>query len=192
MCAPTPEEVEKGRITIRTFIQMLGPEGLASLIHAKTFAYPAYIQMSPRCEGVTEELINQIGENILPERYQDTSKVFYVEADEDLSKLKMKDKDSLVIDSQQYILKTPWEEKLKWEQDIISKSLEILDDREQLIILQQDVARLAKEAEYVKKVLENVKEIYEDTLIDQISRDLMIPKINHYRVSLIKEFIGML
>ena len=41
----------------------------------------------------------------------------------------------------------------------------------------------------MKKVLENVKEIYEDTLIDQISRDLMIPKINHYRVSLIKEFI---
>ncbi len=189
MSAPTKEEVEEGRITIRTFIQMLGPEGLSSLIHAKTFAYPAYIQMGPRSEGVSEELINQIGENILPEKYRGISKVYYVDQGEDLSKLKMKDKDSLLIDNQQYILKTPWEEKLKWEQGIINKALEIIDDGEQLIILQQDIARLAKEAEYVKKVLEGEKEIYEDDLIERISRDLMIPKINHYRVTLIKDFI---
>jgi hypothetical protein len=185
MCAPTAAE-EEGKITIRTFVQMLGPEGLASLIHAKTFFYPAYIQIGPKYEGISKELINQIGESILPKKYRGGNTVHYID---DLSKFKLKEKEALVIDSQQYILKTPWEEKLKFEQGSISKALEIIDDREQLIILQQDIAKLVKEAEYVKKSLKNIKEIYEDDLIEQISRDLMIPKINHYRLTLIKDFI---
>ena len=188
MTAPTEAEEKGGRITIRTFIQMLGPIGLASLIHAKTFNYPAYIQAGPRTEGVTEELINQIGDNVLPTAYRGTSVVRYLD-EINLSKYKLKDKDALMIDSQLNIWQTPWEEKLKWEESIINKALEIIDDREQLIILQQDIARLIKEAEYVKKVLEDVKEVYEDDLIEWISRDLMIPKINHYRITLIKDLI---
>jgi hypothetical protein len=41
----------------------------------------------------------------------------------------------------------------------------------------------------VKNVLEGIKVIYEDDLIDRISQDLMEPRISHYRLELIKEFI---
>ncbi|MHA1337298.1 MAG: hypothetical protein ACTSPW_16420 [Promethearchaeota archaeon] len=34
-----------------------------------------------------------------------------------------------------------------------------------------------------------MKEIYEDDLISELSKRLMMPKINHYRLMLIKEFI---
>ena len=92
-------------------------------------------------------------------------------------------KDALLMDSQQNILQTPWEEKLKLEESIIKKALDIIDDNEQFIILQQEVAKIIREATHVKDILEDIKEIYEDDLIDRMSRELMIPKINHYRLS---------
>ena len=55
--------------------------------------------------------------------------------------------------------------------------------------MQQNISRFIKEAEYCKNILQNVKEIYEDQLMERLSKDLMIPKINHYRLILIKNFI---
>ena len=56
-------------------------------------------------------------------------------------------------------------------------------------MIQHSIAGLIKEAEYSKGVLENVKEIYEDDLMEKITGELMIPKITHYRLMLIKYFI---
>ena len=72
---------------------------------------------------------------------------------------------------------------------MLKKALEIIDEEEQLVLIQQTIAKLIKEAEYSKTILENVKEIYEDDLMEKLSRDLMITKISHYRLNLIKNFI---
>ena len=93
------------------------------------------------------------------------------------------------MDTHQHIFQTPWDEKLKFEESIIKKALEIIDEEEQLILMQQSIAKFIKEADYTKEILENLKEIYEDDLMDKITKDLMIPKLNHYRLSLIKNYI---
>ncbi len=188
MAAPSEGAEKAGVQTIRSFVRIFGLYGLFSLIHAKVFSYPCYIIVNPGEEKIPVVLLNKIGDGMLPETYRGASDIKFIEAT-NYSKIKLKEKDALLMDSQQNILQTPWEEKLKLEESIIKKALDIIDDNEQFIILQQEVAKLIREAEHVKKILDPIKEIYEDDLIDRISRELMIPKINHYRLMLIKDFL---
>jgi len=188
MAAPTERAEPTDNLTIRSFIKFFGMYGLFSLIHAKVFNYPAYIIVNPGEEKLPEKLLNKIADNILPEKYRGTTSIEYFEAP-NYSKIKLKEKDALLMDSQQNILQTPWEEKLKFEELIIKKALDIIDDNEQIIILEQEITKLIKESDHVRNILEDIKEIYEDDLIERLSKELMIPKINHYRLTLIKDFL---
>ncbi|MHA2281914.1 MAG: hypothetical protein ACXAC5_13810 [Promethearchaeota archaeon] len=125
---------------------------------------------------------------ILPENFGGSKTIHLLESP-DISHLKIKDKDALIMDTQQHIFQTPWDTKLKFEEGIVKRALDILDDQEQLNLLQQDIARLINESKFVITILDHVKEIYEDELIGQLSKEFKIKKINNYRFSLIKEFI---
>ncbi|MHA1913124.1 MAG: hypothetical protein ACW97V_02010, partial [Promethearchaeota archaeon] len=65
----------------------------------------------------------------------------------------------------------------------------IFDEQEQIKLLQQDIAKLVGEANHAAYILQNLKEIYEDELIAELSKGLKIKKITNYRLSLIKEYI---
>ncbi|TFG03530.1 MAG: hypothetical protein EU539_12145 [Promethearchaeota archaeon] len=189
MALPT-EDTEKekaGILTLRKLIQLFGLYGVFSLIHAKIFNYPAYLMINDPSEDNTE-LMNLIGDSLLPEQYKGKGKVEYI-LQNDYDKIKIKEKEALIIDSHQHILQTPWDEKLKFEEEIVKRAVEIIDEEEQLRILQQGIEKLIKESEYTADYLENIREIYEDDLMDKLSKDLMIPKITHYRLMLIKNFI---
>ena len=176
-----------GVLTLRKLIQIFGLYGIFSLIHSRVFNYPSYIIIDEDFE-LSEDVMNDIGNSLLPERYKGTKLINIIE-ETDYSKIKLKDKNALLMDTHQHILQTPWQEKLKFEETMLKKALEIIDEREQLVLIQQQIAKFIKEAEYSKGVLEDVKEIYEDDLIEQITRELMIPKLTHYRLMLIKNFI---
>ena len=78
---------------------------------------------------------------------------------------------------------------MKFEEGILKRALEIIDEQEQLNLLQQDIGRLINEANHTTYILQDIKDIYEDELIDQLSKDLKIKAISNYRLNLIKEFI---
>ncbi|TFG26039.1 MAG: hypothetical protein EU533_00085 [Promethearchaeota archaeon] len=181
------EKEKRGIITLRKLIQMYGLYGVFSLIHAKIFNYPTYIMINSESENI-EDLMNIIGDSILPEQYKGTAKLDFI-LENNYDKVKLKEKNALVIDAHKHILNTPWEEKLKFEEEIIKKAVEIIDEEEQLLLMQQGIAKLINEAEYTKNLLENIREIYEDELMERISRELMVPKLTHYRLALIKQFI---
>ncbi|MHA1292820.1 MAG: hypothetical protein ACTSQJ_09160 [Promethearchaeota archaeon] len=191
MATPTEaakeEAIDPQRINLKDLIQMYGLYGVFCLMHATVFKYPSYIISSEDCTKLAITL-NNIGKRMLPEKYQGENLLHFIQ-ETDYNKIKIKEKKALLMDSQLNILQTPWEEKLKFEEEIIKKALEILDETEQFIIIQQDIAKFIEEAEYVVKILKNVKEIYEDDLIEKMIKDLNIPKINHYRLLIIKEFI---
>ncbi len=180
-------EEKTRRFSIKHFVDIYGLYGLFCLIHAKIFNYPAYIIRDKESEDFSD-VINKIGDTLLPEAYQGTSNVSFFE-EIDYNKIKLNDKNAFLMDTHQHILQTPWEEKLKFEEEMIKKALDIFDEDEQVNLIQQSISKLVREAEYVKRVLENVKEIYDEDLVDQIARELMIPKPNYYRISLIKDFI---
>jgi len=180
-------EEKTRRFSIKHFVDIYGLYGLFCLIHAKIFNYPAYIIRDKESEDFSD-VINKIGDTLLPEAYQGTSNVSFFE-EIDYNKIKLNDKNAFLMDTHQHILQTPWEEKLKFEEEMIKKALDIFDEDEQVNLIQQSISKLVREAEYVKRVLENVKEIYDEDLVDRIARELMIPKPNYYRISLIKDFI---
>ncbi len=184
-----PGKEEEGVLTLRVLIQMFGFYGLFSLIHAKIFNYPVYVIIDKDSDlySLDIEVLNLIGDTILPEAYRGDTRITFIE-ETDLNNIKIKDKKALIM-AHKNILQTPWEEKLKFEEEMIKNATEIIDDDEQIILLQQSIAKLIKEAEHSKSILENVKEIYEDELIERLCKDLMIAKIDHYRLTLIKYFI---
>ncbi len=180
-------EDKRKRFSIKHFIDLYGLYGVFCLIHAKIFNYPIYIIRDKESEDFSY-VINKIGENLLPETYRSTSNVSFFD-ETDYNKIKLNDKNAFLMDTHQHILQTPWEEKLKFEEEMIRKALDIFDEEEQVNLIQQSISKLVREAEYVKRVLEKVKEIYDEDLVDRIARELMIPKPNYYRISLIKDFI---
>ena len=185
----TFEETVKERagvITLRRMILMVGIYGVLSLLHAKIFNYNTYIIIDEKFK-YSEELMNLIGDRLLPNSYRGKGKVHLLK-ETDYGKIKVS-KESLLLNTQNHILQTPWQQKLKFEQEIVKKALEILDEEEQLLILQRGIANFIKEAEYTVEILEGVKQIYEEELKEKLTKELMIPKINRFRINLIKEFI---
>lgn len=183
-------EIEKETgtgLTLRKLIQVFGIYGIFSLLHAKIFNYPTYILTGKEFE-FDEDTLNSIGDVILPESYGG-SKTIHLLENTDIRQTKIKDKDVLIMDTEQHIFQTPWNTKLKFEERILKRALDIIDEQEQLNLLQQDIARLINEANFIISVLNKGSEYYEDDLINQLSRDFKMKKINNYRLNLIKEFI---
>jgi len=188
MTVPPQAETEvSGRINLRKLIQTFGVYGIFNLIHAKIFNYPTYILKDDTFE-YNEDLLNKIGDNMLPEGYKG-SKTIYLLEEKDINKFKVKDKDTFIMDTHQHIFQTPWTTKLRFEEEIVKRALEIIDEKEQLKLLQQDIAFLVREVSYAISILHDVDGIYEDELIDKISKALSIKKISAYRMNLIREFI---
>ncbi|MFW9999225.1 MAG: hypothetical protein ACFE9Q_05315 [Candidatus Hodarchaeota archaeon] len=185
--SPEVDRKSAGRVNLRNLINIFGIYGIFSLIHGKIFNYPSYIIKDDNFE-YTEHLLNSIGDNILPETYRG-SKTIHIIEDPDINKIKIKDKNALILDTSQHIFQTPWTMKLKFEEQIIKRALEIIDEEEQLKLLQQDISKLISEVHYTISILEGVDQIYEDDLIDKISKAFSIKKISNYRLNLIKEFI---
>ena len=106
------EKEKRGIITLRKLIQMYGLYGVFSLIHAKIFNYPTYVMINSESENI-EDLMNIIGDSILPEQYRGTAKLDFI-LENNYDKVKLKEKNELVIYDHKHILITPWEEQLKF------------------------------------------------------------------------------
>ncbi len=189
-CKPIDEGAKLSeKLNLERLTQLFGLYGLFSLLHAKIFNYPSYVIVERGSEDITN-VTNDFFENLLPERHRRSCSIKFIEQTA-YNKIKIKEKDALLIDSHHQILQTPWDEKLKleFEGEIVKKAMEITDDEDRLIMLQQAIERIIKEAEYVKDILLKVKEIFDEDLIDKVSNVLMLPKMNHYRLTLVKDFI---
>ena len=192
MAKSTNQTLKKatGTITLRTLIELFGTDGIFNLIHGVVFNYPSYIIIDEDFE-LSEELLNFIADRLLPEEYKGKKTIHLIlgsDYDKVYSKLKL-DKNALLMGTHKDILQTPWDGKLKFEEEMVNKALEIIDDEEQLYIIRNDIAKLVKEAEAVEKMLKNTEEVSEKELKRRLIRDLNISKISNYRLKLIKDFI---
>jgi hypothetical protein len=189
MAAVSPEVDREaaGRINLRNLIKIFGIYGIFSLIHAKIFNYHSYIIKDQNFE-YSEDLLNSVGDNILPDLYKGHKTIHIIE-NPDINKIKVKDKNVLIMGASQHIYQTPWTKKLKFEEQLIKRALKIIDAEEQLKLLQQDISNFVSEVHYTVSILQDVDQIYDDDLLDKISRAINVKKISYYRLNLIKEFI---
>ena len=176
-----------GSINLRKLIQIFGIYGVFSLIHAKIFNYTIYI-IKDEDFGYNEDVFNSIGDAILPDSFKDRKTIYFLNENE-IDSVKQKKRNALVIDTNKYIYQTPWTTKLKFEEEIIKRALNIINEKEQLELMQQDIAKFIDEVNCTVAIIHKEKEIYEDDLVEQITKSFNIKKINKYRLNLIKEFI---
>ncbi|MFX1399603.1 MAG: hypothetical protein ACFFAS_21475 [Promethearchaeota archaeon] len=179
-------EVE-GKITLKKMTQILGTYGIFSLIHAKVFNYPAFIVVNENFE-YNAALINSIGNELLPERYRG-GRTIHLYKETDYDKVELNIKDALLLDINKHISQLPWDEKLKFEENILEKAFEIFDEQEQLYLVQRFISNFIEEAECALKILESTDQISKKDLIKQISKMVRQSKINNYHLNLIIEFI---
>lgn len=183
---PRQKAVVEGKLNLKKLINIFGLYGVFSLIHAKMFGYSAYIIRDNPKEDFASQ-INQFFNKITENTYTNSAEIEFIEETK-YDDIRLKN-NALLIDAHNNILQTPWEEKLEFEETIVKKALEIIDEEEQRVLLRQDVNNLIKEIGHTVKILEDVKEIYDTELIETISKDLKIPKMSKNRLILIKKFI---
>ena len=182
----TKREVE-GKITLKKLTQIMGIYGIFSLMHAKVFNYPAFIVVNENFE-YNSSLINSIGNELLPKRYRG-GRTIHLYKETDYDKVELNIKDALLLDINKQISQIPWDEKLKFEENIVEKAFEIFDEQEQLFLIQRFISSFIEEAECALNILENVNQISKKDLIKNISKKIRQSKINNYRLNLIIQFI---
>jgi len=181
------KEIEE-RLTLKKMINIFGQYEFYSLIHAKIFNYPVFVVIGEDFK-YNSELLNKIGNSILPERYRG-GRTLHLYKETDYDSIEITTKDGLLLDIKKQISQIPWEQKLKFEENIVNKALEIIDEQEQTFVFQQIVSDFCKEAECALDILEDKNNISKKELIKEISKRLFKPKINSYRFNLIIEFIN--
>jgi len=181
------KEITEGKLTLNQLINIFGLYGVFSLIHSKLFGFDAYIIR----ENASEEFENEINNflnKITKNQYNNSKRIEFID-ETDYNQITLKNKNALLIDGNNNIMQTPWEEKLTLEEDSVKKALEIINPEEKIVLIKQIINNFIKEVNYTLRILEDVKEIYDTDLIDLIQRDLKISKINKTRLNLIKNFI---
>lgn len=184
------EEAEEGierKLSINILVNKLGLYGVFSILHAKLFGYPSYIIR----EGVTEEFtkkINTFFNELTKNEYSNPQDIEFLDLT-DYNEVELEREDALLIDSHNNIMQTPWNEKLKLEEQFIQKALEIINPGEQKVIIQQNIKSFIKEVKNTIRILESVKQIYDKDLISQLEKDLKLSNVSSFRLNLIREFI---
>jgi len=184
------EEAEEGvgkKLSINVLVKELGLYGVFSLIHAKLFGYPSYIIRDEVSDGFSKR-INTFFDEITKNQYSNPQKIEFLEVT-DYNKVDLERENALLIDRHNNIMQTPWNEKLKLEEELIQKALEIINPEEQKVIIQQNIKNFTKEVKHTLRIIENVKQIYDKDLITQLEKDLKLSNVSNFRINLIRQFI---
>ena len=184
---------EINEISLTGLIKMFGYDIVLSLMHAKVFKHPASIIVDSDSNGLITGVLNKIGNFIVPEKYRQDSLLLQVINKADYEKMDTtEDKNILLIESKNFVKKiinTPWKEKLKFEETIVKKALELFNDDERLKLVRHFISNFIKEAEAVKDIIDVDGNISKNEIIRKLSNQLRIPMINKDRFNLIREFL---
>lgn len=184
------KEAEEGvgkEVSINILVKELGLYGVFSLLHAKLFGYPSYIIRNEVSEEFSTK-INAFFNDLTKNEYSNPQQIEFLK-DKDYNEVDLERENALLIDKHNNIMQTPWNEKLKLEEEFIQKALEIINPEEQKVIIKQNVKNFIKEVKHTLRILENVKQIYDKDLITQLEKDLKLSNVSNFRVNLIRQFI---
>ena len=76
-----------------------------------------------------------------------------------------------------------------FEQSLIRKALDILDDDSQAVIIQQELEFLFKKANYITGVIKEKPQIYEDDLKALVHKEFADAEISDYDLILLKRIV---
>ncbi|MFX1236464.1 MAG: hypothetical protein ACFE8P_01950, partial [Promethearchaeota archaeon] len=138
-------------LTLNDLISFFTIEGFIHLLHAMLFNYKVYVVKNDLTRKNAIDICAFFS-YILPQKYRSEERLVLIEKT-DLNILSKKCKDALLINANNKIVYCPWIESVDFIRAMVKKSLEIIRQVEQIIILQQELSKFANLAEIAKDIL---------------------------------------
>ncbi|MFX1592205.1 MAG: hypothetical protein ACFFB6_07190 [Promethearchaeota archaeon] len=183
-------------ISLEQFIDIIGFNCFAGLIHAKLFNYPLHIIINNEFK-VNLDVINKVLENIMPEKYKNTRKLKTIEFDDEIfptatffyALVKNQRRTSFLMNPHKHIIQMPWKTGLDLEKKIINSVLEKEEQDERLKFLTFFISKFLHDVDNTLLILENTKKMSKKNLVNKLKGISITSTITKDRVSCIKEFI---
>ncbi|TFG00699.1 MAG: hypothetical protein EU541_01450 [Promethearchaeota archaeon] len=185
--AESEQKEMKTEISVNQLVKQFGLYGLFSLLHSKLFNYHSYI-IREDTSNFDFQKLNEFLNDISDNDYLNPQDIEILE-EQNYEGLKLDKNNTLLINENNNIIHTPWNEKLKLEEEFIRNALDILNPNEQKIIIKQNVNSFLKKVKHTIRILEDVKKINNQDLTKKISKDLNLPEPNNNEIEMIKEFV---
>jgi len=174
------------QVFLKDLLKMYGEYSVGSIIHSVIMKYPIILLRHTDEKNRAPE-INKLLNDFLPDNFKNPSATLSVE-DKEYKKAKIED--SLVINPEGMLAQTPWNDiPLTFEQNVMRKALDILDDESQSVIIQQDLETLMKKAKFVTDIIKDKSQIYEDDLKELIKKEFSDNGMSDYDIIMLKQVV---
>ena len=163
------EKDEIQELTLRDLLKQYGDYIMTLMFHSIILDVPIII-LHTKYEQVNKAPpMNMFVNEFLPDKYQSSLMFTSVY---DLEYHKNPRTDALVISAQNDVETTPWPTIVfDYEKDLIRKALDILDDKMQPLIVQEELNVLFKKAEYFNGLINKWAAIYEEDVRTELDKE---------------------
>lgn len=183
-------------ISLKEFIDIMGFQCFAGLIHAKLFNYPLYIIVKNEFK-VNLDVINNVLDDLMPEMYKNTRSLKTFKYDEDIYPLvtyfyalvKNMRKTAFLMNNRKHIVQMPWKTGLVLEQSIINSALSKDDKNEQLKFIAFYISKFLEDVEKTLIIVKSVKKMSKKDLVKKLKEIAITSTVSKNYISFIKEFV---
>lgn len=183
-------------IDLEQFIEIIGYNCFAGLIHSKLFNYPLFLIIDNEFK-VNLDVINRVLDDMMPEKYKNTRHLKTIKYDEEIfptatyfyALVKNQKKTSYLMNPNRHIIQIPWNTGLDLERKIINSALNKEEKQERIKFLTFFISKFLNDVENTLLILENVNKISKKNLVNKLKAISITSTINKDHLGAIKEFI---
>lgn len=190
------EASEHKTIDLEQFIEIIGFNCFAGLIHSKLFNYPLYIIIDNEFK-VNLDVINGVLDNMMPDNYKNTRHLKTIKFDDEIfptatyfyALVKNQKKISYLMNPHGHIIQIPWKTGLDLERRIINSALSKGEQQERIKFVTFFITKFLNDVENTLLILKDVKKISKKNLVSKLKAISITSTITKDHISSIKEFI---
>ncbi len=189
-------DIEDKTTKLERFIDDIGFNCLAGLIHSKLFNYPLYLIINKEFK-VNLDVINTMLDEIMPEAYKNRRTLKIIEFNNKIyptatyfyALVKNQKRSAFLMNPSKLIVQKPWKTGLELEQSIINSALKKQDQDEQLKFLTFFLTKFLEDVDKTISILETTKKISKKELVKNLKEKSPLSTVTKTLVDFIKEFI---
>jgi hypothetical protein len=183
-------------ISLEKFIDSIGFNCFAGLIHSKLFNYPLYLIMN-RDFKVNLDVINNVLDEMMPETYRnrrnlqviDFNGTTYPAATYFYALVKNQKRTAFLMNPRKLIVQMPWKTGIELEKSIINSALKKEGHIDQVKFITFFINKFLEDVDKTIAILETTKKKSKKDLVRILKEKSPLSTITKNRVSSIKEFI---
>lgn len=176
---------KNNQIFLKDLLKNYGDYAVSSCLHALMLNCQIIFLRTEHDPNQSNQITNLLT-NFLPSQYQ--SDIITISHILEIEYKRAKITDALVVNPQGLIANTPWSDiSLTIEKQLIQKTLEILDDSLQPMILKQELETLFEKAQFIASIIKK-DHIFEEELSQKISQEFD-KQISKSELKLLKQIV---